>query len=506
MKNIYIVLLSVLGFGAAAQDNVGIGTTKPDQSAVLDLSSNNKGLLVPRLNAAARAGIPTPAKGLLVYQLDEAAGFYFYNGSKWSPLISNDALLVAADPNDWTMLGNATATATSFLGTTTAVPLVMKVNNVTVANFSLPTSRNIFFGNSPTTITTAVDNYSMGYTSLNALTTGTNNVAIGTNALSLNTGGIYNVAVGNGALKVNTTGNFNLAIGASSLFSNTIGGNNIAMGANALLNNTTGSGNVAFGLGTLAYNTTATNNAAIGERALGNLKTGIDNVGIGFYSAYHNALGNSNVAIGIDALRSSFPVGQIQSTNTRSFNNNVSIGTRSGYSNIGDGNIFLGYQAGYNELGSNNLYISNSNSVNPLIKGNFVNNNLRINVGATNSTTQGYMAIGDFSAVTPMTIPAGYRLVVQQGIITEKLKITPKNSSFWADYVFDKSYKLMTLKEVEKFVQKNHHLPNVPSAKEVGEEGIDLAKMNAKLLEKIEELTLYIINQDKRILKLEEKK
>jgi trimeric autotransporter adhesin len=505
MKNIYIVLLSVLGFGAAAQDNVGIGTSKPDQSAVLDLSSSNKGLLVPRLNAAARAGIPTPAKGLLVYQLDEAAGFYFYNGSKWSPLSSNEALSVAADPNDWTMLGNATATATSFLGTTTAVPLVMKVNNVTVANFSLPTSRNIFFGNSPTTITTAVDNYALGYSTLNALTSGNSNVAIGSNALLANTTGRDNVAIGNSPLRNNITGSYNFALGSSAMGLNTSGINNTAIGVNALYYNLTGSNNASYGYAALAYNT-ASNNSAFGERALGNLKTGTDNIGFGKYAAYHNAFGNSNVALGNDALRSSFAAGQDQFTNTRSLNNNVSVGTSSGYSNIGNGNIFLGYQAGYSELGSNNLYISNSNSVNPLIKGNFVNNNLRINVGATNSTTQGYMAIGDFSAVTPMTIPAGYRLVVQQGIITEKLKITPKNSSFWADYVFDKSYKLMTLKEVEKFVQKNHHLPNVPSAKEVGEEGIDLAKMNSKLLEKIEELTLYIINQEKRILKLEEKK
>jgi trimeric autotransporter adhesin len=63
----------------------------------------------------------------------------------------------------------------------------------------------------------------------------------------------------------------------------------------------------------------------------------------------------------------------------------------------------------------------------------------------------------------------------------------------------------MPLQQVEQYVQKNKHLPNIPSAEQVVNEGIDLAKMNAKLLEKVEELTLYIIEQDKRLKALEEK-
>jgi hypothetical protein len=98
-----------------------------------------------------------------------------------------------------------------------------------------------------------------------------------------------------------------------------------------------------------------------------------------------------------------------------------------------------------------------------------------------------------------VTIPSGYRLAVQDGIITEKLKVAVKNTSDWSDYVFAKGYKLMPLDEVEKFVNKNSHLPNVPSAQEVVDNGIDVAKMDAKLLEKIEELTLYLIEQNKKI-------
>lgn len=74
----------------------------------------------------------------------------------------------------------------------------------------------------------------------------------------------------------------------------------------------------------------------------------------------------------------------------------------------------------------------------------------------------------------------------------------------WPDYVFEKGYKLPSLKEVEKHIKENGHLENIPAAEEVEKEGIKLGEMNAKLLQKIEELTLYILQQDKRIKELED--
>ncbi len=74
----------------------------------------------------------------------------------------------------------------------------------------------------------------------------------------------------------------------------------------------------------------------------------------------------------------------------------------------------------------------------------------------------------------------------------------------WADYVFDEDYELKSLHEVETFIKKHKHLPGVPSEKEVVESGLDMAAMNAKLLEKIEELTLYIIEQDKKIVVMQD--
>lgn len=69
----------------------------------------------------------------------------------------------------------------------------------------------------------------------------------------------------------------------------------------------------------------------------------------------------------------------------------------------------------------------------------------------------------------------------------------------WADFVFEKNYNLLSLSEVEKYIKQNKHLPSVPSEKEVKENGINTAEMDAILLQKIEELTLYILQQQKEI-------
>lgn len=94
-------------------------------------------------------------------------------------------------------------------------------------------------------------------------------------------------------------------------------------------------------------------------------------------------------------------------------------------------------------------------------------------------------------------IPAAYKLAVADGIITEKVKVAVENSSQWADYVFDENYDLAELEDVEEFILENKHLPNVPSAAQVVEEGLDLGQMDATLLRKVEELTLYVIQLKK---------
>jgi hypothetical protein len=94
-------------------------------------------------------------------------------------------------------------------------------------------------------------------------------------------------------------------------------------------------------------------------------------------------------------------------------------------------------------------------------------------------------------------IPTGYRLAVDGKVICEELNV--QLSQNWPDYVFENSYNLKSLTEVEDYINENKHLPEVPSAAEVEENGINLGEMDAILLQKIEELTLYTIEQQKLI-------
>lgn len=103
----------------------------------------------------------------------------------------------------------------------------------------------------------------------------------------------------------------------------------------------------------------------------------------------------------------------------------------------------------------------------------------------------------------PNVLNGDYLLYVAEGIITERLKVAIEGSNDWSDYVFEPDYSLLSLEQVQEFIDANGHLPGVPSAEDVAKNGIDVASMDAKLLEKIEELTLYILNQEERISELE---
>ena len=95
----------------------------------------------------------------------------------------------------------------------------------------------------------------------------------------------------------------------------------------------------------------------------------------------------------------------------------------------------------------------------------------------------------------------GYKLAVNGIIRAKEVKV----ESEWADFVFKKDYNLPALKEVERHIEENGTLPGVPSEKEVKANGVNLAETNVLLLQKIEELTLYIIQQEKRMEVMEAK-
>lgn len=212
----------------------------------------------------------------------------------------------------------------------------------------------------------------------------------------------------------------------------------VFIGSSAGRSNTNGGSNVFIGVSTGFSNTTSSNNTFLGS-----------------YSGNKNTTGHSNTFFGY----------------------------RSGFSNIsGFGNVFIGINAGYNELSSNKLYIDNSNTTTPLIYGDFNTNKVGIN------TNQLPNSVGGANT-------SAYGLYVKGGILTEEVRV--RNG--WADYVFADDYVLTPIYEVESFISKNKHLPNVPSAKQVEEDGLSLGEISKIQQEKIEELTLYIIDQQKQL-------
>lgn len=388
MRKIYTkigiaLILSGSSFASMAQiSNVGIGTKSPDASAVLDIQSSEKGLLIPRMTKDARDNISNPAEGLIVYQTNDNSGFYYFSQSAWKPLTGTEANSVATlDVNGWALDGNAAATANkaaataaSFVGVPAGIPMNFKIGTFPAGLIETSNQgRNTTFG----------------FAALNAKTASTT----------------FNIALGYSALRNLNSGSQNFAIGASALESITSGSGNLALGTAALLSNLNGSRNTAIG-----------NNA-------------------GFYTT-------------------------------------------------GSDNVLIGNSAGFNETGSNKLYIANTNTATPLIYGDF---------------SAKYVTIGDVPVAKRSAAGGGYNLLVKGGILTEKVKVALSSSADWADYVFEPSYTLMPLEQVESYTIVNKHLPNVPSADEMAAGGLDVSETSKIFMEKIEELTLYLIDLNKEV-------
>lgn len=100
------------------------------------------------------------------------------------------------------------------------------------------------------------------------------------------------------------------------------------------------------------------------------------------------------------------------------------------------------------------------------------------------------------------SINPNYKLIVDGTISTKKLRV---NTTPWADFVFNKNYPLLPINKLEEYIKLNKHLPEIPTTNEVEKSGVDVGEVQAKLLQKIEELTLYLIDQNKRIAMLENK-
>ncbi|WP_339815070.1 hypothetical protein [uncultured Imperialibacter sp.] len=125
------------------------------------------------------------------------------------------------------------------------------------------------------------------------------------------------------------------------------------------------------------------------------------------------------------------------------------------------------------------------------------------NTGGSNIVDSSNRTWGAITSQTGIVSNAKNRMYLPDAGIRAKHFVS--DTQTYADFVFKPEYKLPELKDVEQFIKANQHLPDIPAEAEVMQNGMDLAAMNVKLLQKVEELTLYIIDQNKRIEALEKK-
>lgn len=181
-----------------------------------------------------------------------------------------------------------------------------------------------------------------------------------------------------------------------------------------------------------------------------------------------------------------------------------------GYLDLGPKNTMSGY-CNF-ETNQNNFYFNNPIQVNGSI-GSYTNTDLLlVSNGASNKITFSIsnnesMRINSSGQVlinsTCASLPSDCKLAVNGTIYTTNINI--KLTTCWSDFVFKKGYSVMSLYELEKYITTNSHLPGIPSEREVQENGLDVARTNALLLQKIEELTLYVIEQNKKIIEQDRK-
>jgi len=373
MKKFFSFFIAILSSQMIFSQSVGVGTSAPDVSALFDVTSTNKGVLIPRMSSSAIASIPSPARGLLVYDTAKnqlMVNMGFPAAPDWETVVAKSG---------WTLGGNAGINpATQFIGTTDMTPLIFKVNNTPSGSLD-PNNANTSFGYSTLqSNTSGQQNIAFGFKSLNANTSGSGNVSVGsyslqknttgqenvtlgTAGLEENTTGINNTAIGYATLQFNTSGNDNTAVGRTSLISNTTGNSNTALGSQALYANTTGSNNIAIGTSALSGSTNSIGTIAIGYHALASAIGTGDDVAIGFSSLGNNTNGYDNTAVGYSTL----------SANTSGYQN-TAFGSKALFSNTtGLNNTAFGLNASvYATTASNNTALG-TDAIGGNVSGNY---------------------------------------------------------------------------------------------------------------------------------------
>lgn len=420
--------------------NVGIGTIEPHASAMLDVASSEKGMLIPRMSSTQRTAIAAPANGLLVYDTDTAS-FWFYQGSGWKNLSAIPDRLTDADGNTRVM--------------------VEKNPNEDMIRFELAGEEKMVFrqnsnGHPRMEMYSPGDNIFIGEEAGASTSSGTGNVAVGSIALTNNLSGFNNVSIGSNSMVFNTSGKFNTALGALSLFNNVSNNRNTAVGAYAMLYAHNGQSNAethntAVGVEAMRGSTnsganTGRYNTAVGDQSMREITSGSDNTAIGFTALSKNTSGFSNTALGGKALQdnvlgfdnSAVGVGSLQKNTSGC--NNTGLGLKALFENTGgNNNTAVGFNAlSNNVIGTGNLglgfgaNVSSGNYINASAIGYFSE------VGCSNCMVLGgtgghtvNVGIGVSTPTERLHVKGNIR--VDDGRIIQEAVINPTLNANWAN-------------------------------------------------------------------------
>lgn len=562
--------------------NVGIGTTSPHPSALLEVQATNKGVLIPRMTRSQRDAISSPAPGLLLFQTNSQPGFYYYTGSVWTPLISkgpnrqlsnltaptavNESLLPGTNNSldlgeptlNWNELyintirfmdGSSLSTASGGgaetdpqVGTNTLnrVPrwdgsalVTGKIQDdgsrIGVGGSPVSTARATFYNreslfSSENYAVRAIDQtvsaggtatqHAYGYLGYNSngmlfpyLSTNHNGVW-GGHSSSENGAGVLGYTSGSGAENYGVAA-ISAADGVTNygMIAKSIGNGSVNRGL--WVESANGSvGNFALTVpengGFSGFGWTAPD-AVVGIRPYG----GSDPfrvIGTDFATDFivdHNG----KVGVGMDpnTLSATFSVAGTSYISDRlAINASVATST-SALSISGTDEIVTllgtnpylqiehaGNRVGYIRASGQNFQVA-TNSENDFGKLEFrTNGSSRMWIDAN-----GAVAIGGAGNVA-----TGYLLSVDGKVMCEELRV---EMSPWPDYVFEEEYPLRSLQSLREYVTLHNRLPGIPAAGQVESEGLDVGQMQGLLMEKIEELTLYILQLDEENRKLQDR-
>lgn len=441
-----ILVILLTSYQSTAQVAINNDGSIPHESAMLEIKSTGKGFLPPRMN---EASLPqNPATGLMVYVQDGASpGYRFFDGTNWQKFgISLNDFWKPLGPDIYFNSGKVA------IGINVSEGNWLNVSNTSVGKAAV---RGFIENQGVTAIgMLAVSDPSLiglPFAIVNASVlgikpnTGANGAAIcgwNNDDNAENYGGLF---LADGANNNYNYGIFAQAKGAATNYAGKFKGRIIVEGLN-------GTSGAADSISTLV-SSQVTHKQMSDTRALEGISLPNPGYGIGVYGegGYIGIRGKSTPG---NYLYASYGI-YAECNSVSGAGSHVGV-----YATASGG---AANWAGYFDNGS--VHIAND-----------------LRIGTTTQAT-------------------GYALSVNGKIACEDILIEPISN--WPDYVFQKDYKLKTIKDLNDFITIAQHLPGIPSSEDVKKSGYQVSEMQVKLLEKIEELTLYIIQQDKKIAELQ---